>query len=40
MEQSGTSTSSIHVGGYTTTHVGQTEVWDGSSWTETTDLKI
>ena len=34
----GTSTDSIHAGGYTTAPVAQVELWNGTSWTETTDL--
>ena len=35
---SGTQTSTLAYGGYTTTAVANVESWDGSSWTETSDL--
>ena len=36
--QTGSTTSSIMAGGYTTTAVGNTEDFNGISWQETTDL--
>ena len=34
----GTQTSALMFAGYTTTAVGNTESWDGTSWTEVNDL--
>jgi hypothetical protein len=34
----GTQTAALAFGGYTTAHVGNTEQWDGSSWSEVNDL--
>ena len=38
MASAGDATAALCIGGYSTAVLAQTEIWDGTSWTETTDL--
>ena len=37
-DNGGTNTDTITSGGYTSTYVANTELWNGTAWTETTDM--